>query len=67
MPLPLPRLPIRRHLAPAAMALAALALPAGATDIADMTEAERAAFGEQVRAYLLDQPEVLMEAIGILE
>lgn len=32
-----------------------------------MTDAERAAFRAEVRAYLLDNPEVLMEAIGVLE
>ncbi len=34
---------------------------------ADMTDAERAAFRAEVRAYLLDNPEVLMEAIAVLE
>ena len=32
-----------------------------------MTEAERTAFRAEVRAYLLENPEVLMEAIGVLE
>jgi protein-disulfide isomerase len=40
-----------------------LALPAAA----EMTAAEREAFRAEVRAYLLENPEVLMEAIGILE
>lgn len=54
---------------PRALALTAAlaATPALATDLADMTEAERAAFREEVRAYLLDNPEVLMEAISVLE
>lgn len=50
---------------PFARALAAamlLAAPAAAFDITAMTEAERAAFGEAVRAYLLENPEVLFEA-----
>ena len=49
--------------------LAALALWAGPAfaDLENMTDAERAAFREEVRAYLLDNPEVLMEAIGALE
>jgi protein-disulfide isomerase len=50
--------------------LAALMLttaPAPALDLGAMTEAERAAFGAAVRAYLLENPEVLMEAIGVLE
>lgn len=45
--------------------LAALAGPASAQEA--MTDAERQAFRDEVRAYLLDNPEVLMEAIGILE
>lgn len=44
----------------------ALATPAMA-DITDMTDAERAAFGNEVRAYLLENPQVLMEAIAVLE
>lgn len=46
----------------ATFALAAtLALPVAAQDNTD------AAFGERVRAYLLDNPEVIMEAIGVLQ
>ena len=44
-----------------------LAGQAAATDLDDLSEAERSAFREEVRAYLLENPEVLMEAIGILE
>ena len=33
----------------------------------EMTDAERSAFRAEVRAYLLENPEVLMEAIGVLE
>nr|WP_239025625.1 DsbA family protein [Roseibacterium persicicum] len=44
-----------------------LAAPAGAIDLDNMSEAERAAFRAEVRAYLLDNPEVLMEAIAVLE
>lgn len=43
------------------------AMPAGAFDLDDMTDDERRAFRAEVRAYLLENPEVLMEAIGILE
>jgi len=57
---------IRKTLAGAALALS-FAAPAMATDIVDMTEAERTAFRQEVRAYLLDNPEVLMEAIAVLE
>ncbi len=41
--------------------------PVYATDLSDMTEAERTDFRAEVRAYLLDNPEVLMEAIKVLE
>ena len=44
----------------------ALATPAVA-DITDMSDAERAAFRQEVRAYLLENPSVLMEAIAVLE
>ncbi|MEJ6394766.1 DsbA family protein [Gymnodinialimonas sp. 2305UL16-5] len=46
---------------------ALLALPAGATDVTDLSASERDAFREEVRAYLLENPEVLMEAIAVLE
>ncbi len=51
----------------AAAFAATIAAPAAAFDISDMTEGERADFREEIRAYLLDNPEVLMEAIGVLE
>lgn len=55
-------------LRPAAVLIAlALATPAAAFDPSAMSEDEQAAFGEAVRAYLLEHPEVLMEAIGVLE
>ncbi len=36
-------------------------------EVAVLSESERAAFRDEVRAYLLDSPEVLMEAIQVLE
>ena len=57
---------IRPHLLGALAALA-FALPAQAVDMGAMSEAEREAFRAEVRAYLLEHPEVLMEAIAILE
>jgi len=36
-------------------------------DINTMSEKERTQFRQEIRAYLLDNPEVLMEAIGVLE
>ncbi len=53
-----------------ALALAALlALPqaAAALDLRDMSGPEREAFRAEVRAYLLEHPDVLIEAIGVLE
>jgi protein-disulfide isomerase len=40
--------------------------PALATDMASMTDAEREAFRAEVRSYLLENPEVLAEAIDVL-
>ena len=57
----------RTALPAAATALALLAAPAQAFDLNSMSEAERAAFGEQVRAYLLENPEVIIEAVNVLE
>lgn len=51
----------------AALLLGATALPAAAFDPAQMSEPEREAFGAAVRAYLMDNPEVLVEAINVLE
>ncbi|MEY4983740.1 MAG: hypothetical protein RIR62_2006 [Pseudomonadota bacterium] len=44
-----------------------LAGPALAFDITAMSEAEKEAFRGEIRAYLLENPEVLMEAINVLE
>lgn len=45
-----------------------LAAPmAAAFDIESMSEGERAAFRSEIRDYLLEYPEVLMEAISVLE
>lgn len=41
--------------------------PAMATDLTAMSDGERDAFRAEVRQYLLDNPEVLMEAIAILD
>lgn len=50
-----------------ATALSLAAAPVLAFDPAEMTAAERAAFGEQVRAYILENPEIIMEAYALLE
>ncbi|VDC33053.1 DsbA family protein [Pseudogemmobacter humi] len=41
--------------------------PALAEGLTDMTEAERAAFGEAVRDYLLENPEVIIDAMKVLQ
>lgn len=41
--------------------------PAEVPELSDMSQDERNAFRDEVRAYLLDQPEVLMEALSVLE
>lgn len=51
----------------AALALALAATPAAAFDIDAMSPGEREAFGAEVRSYLLENPEVLMEAMAVLE
>lgn len=51
----------------AALAMALTAPPALANPFEAMTEDARAAFRAEVRAYLLDNPEVLEEAISVLE
>jgi protein-disulfide isomerase len=52
----------------AAVALtAALAAPASAFDITDMTDAERSAFRAEIRSYLMDNPEIIIEAVNTLE
>ncbi|OYX41772.1 MAG: disulfide bond formation protein DsbA [Rhodobacterales bacterium 32-67-9] len=47
--------------------MALLASPATAFDVAAMSDAERTAFRAEVRAYLLENPEVLTEAIKVLQ
>lgn len=54
-------------LTPALIAAGLMAATAASADLTDLSAAEREAFRAEVRAYLLDNPEVLMEAIGVLE
>ena len=51
----------------AAALLAATALPAAAFDPANMTEAEKTAFGDAVRDYIMTNPQVLIEAVNSME
>lgn len=46
--------------------VSAMALPAAALDLTAMSDEERANFRAEVRAYLLDNPEIIMEAVAIL-
>lgn len=56
-----------------AAALAILAAPmvqaadAAPFDLGDMTAEQQAAFGDAVRSYLLENPQVIMEAVAVLE
>ncbi|MGR3497226.1 DsbA family protein [Citreimonas sp.] len=59
-----------RPLAAAALSLALLSGGASAQDAFDpatMTDSQREAFGEAVRDYLLNNPQVIMEAVSVLE
>ena len=56
-----------RHLIAASALALSLGLPAQAFDLSKLTEAERTALRDEVRSYLLDNPEVIMEAIEVLE
>ncbi|SLN15993.1 Disulfide bond formation protein D precursor [Roseovarius albus] len=49
------------------LATACLALPAQAIDLDSMSVDEREAFRAEIRAYLLENPEVIMEAVSVLE
>lgn len=51
----------------AALLSCALAVPAVAEGLADMTPAERTAFRAEVKAYLIEHPEVLVEAMDVLQ
>ncbi|TDE40749.1 DsbA family protein [Antarcticimicrobium sediminis] len=56
-----------RFAAPALTALALLAGPAQALDLTQMSDAERTAFRAEVRSYLMDNPEVILESVQLLE
>ncbi|GGX46915.1 DSBA oxidoreductase [Tateyamaria omphalii] len=55
-----------RPLAAASFAMA-IAMPAQALDLSQMTDEERQIFREEVRAYLMDNPQVIMDAVQVLE
>jgi protein-disulfide isomerase len=58
---------MRRPLLTLTTALALVAGTAMAGGLGTMTDAEKAAFRDEVRAYLLENPEVLMEAMQVLQ
>ncbi len=57
----------RKPLTALVLCLGVAAAPASALDLGAMTAEERALFGEQVRAYLMENPQVIMEAVSALE
>ncbi len=58
---------ILRHAAPALLGLSLITGPAQALDLNAMTDSEKTEFGAAVREYLLENPEVILEAINVLE
>lgn len=58
---------ILRHAAPALLGLSLISSPAQALDLSAMSPDEKAEFGAAVREYLLENPEVIIEAVNILE
>lgn len=58
---------MNRLLAATALSCATLGVPAAAFDMSAMSEAERAAFGAEVRNYLMENPEVILEAVNQME
>ncbi len=54
-----------RFAAPAFTALTLLSAPVGAADPSAMTDTERSAFRAEVRAYLMENPEVILEAVEV--
>lgn len=57
----------RFSLALTAAVMIGAALPATAFDLNDMSEADRQTFRDEIRTYLLENPEVIMEAVSVLE
>jgi protein-disulfide isomerase len=58
---------MKRLLASVALVIAGAAAPAQAFDITAMSDTERAAFRAEVRAYLMENPEVILEAYQVYE
>ena len=49
------------------LAFILMTAPAFAGGLGDMTDAERSAFRAEIKQYLLDNPEVLTEAMAVLQ
>lgn len=58
---------MKRLLAMTSLCIAALAAPVAALDLSAMSEAERASFRAEVRAYLMENPQVIIEAVNQME
>lgn len=58
---------MKRFILAATLAATTLATPALATDILNMSDSERDVFRAEIRDYLMENPEVLLEAINVLE
>lgn len=56
-----------RFAAPALTAFALMCGSASASDLTAMTDAERDAFRAEVRSYLMENPEIIIEAVNLLE
>lgn len=58
---------MKRHLLAATTIALSLTLPAQALDISAMNADEREAFRSEIRDYLLENPEVIFEAVAVME
>ncbi len=58
---------MKRLLATTSLCFAALTLPAQAFDVTAMTAQERDAFRAEVRAYLLENPQVILDSVNQME
>jgi protein-disulfide isomerase len=58
---------MKRLLATTSLIVATLSAPVHAFDLTAMTDAERTAFGAEVRAYLIANPQVIMESVQQME
>ncbi|MEO9463801.1 MAG: thioredoxin domain-containing protein, partial [Marinomonas sp.] len=58
---------MKRLLSSTILALGLAAAPVMAFDMGSMSDEERAIFRAEIRSYLLDNPQVIMEAVELLE